>query len=84
MGNGFPIGGVLIDPTIKPKFGMLGTTFGGNHLACSAALAVLEVLEKEHLIENAEKQGAKLVGALEQIEAVQEIRGPWVNVGGKI
>lgn len=57
MGNGFPIGGVLISPDIKPEYGMLGTTFGGNHLACTAALAVLDVIENEHLIENTAKVG---------------------------
>ena len=57
MGNGFPVGGVLIHESISAKFGMLGTTFGGNHLACVATLAVLEVLEKENLIQNAEELG---------------------------
>ena len=57
MANGFPIGGVLISPAIKPEYGMLGTTFGGNHLACAAALAVLDVIENEHLIENAARVG---------------------------
>ena len=57
MGNGFPIGGVIISPAIKASFGMLGTTFGGNHLACTAALAVLDIIENEHLIENAAKIG---------------------------
>ena len=57
MGNGFPIGGVLISPVIKAEYGMLGTTFGGNHLACTAALAVLDIIESEHLMENAAKVG---------------------------
>ena len=57
MGNGFPIGGVIISPSIKASFGMLGTTFGGNHLACTAALAVLDIIENEHLVENAAKIG---------------------------
>ena len=57
MGNGFPIGGVIISPAIKASFGMLGTTFGGNHLACTAALAVLDIIENEHLIENAARIG---------------------------
>lgn len=57
MGNGFPIGGVLISPVIKPSYGMLGTTFGGNHLACTAALAVLDIIENEHLVENAARIG---------------------------
>jgi len=58
MGNGFPIGGVIISPAIMASYGMLGTTFGGNHLACTAALAVLDIIENEHLIENAAKIGA--------------------------
>ena len=57
MANGFPIGGVLISPAIKPEYGMLGTTFGGNHLACAAAIAVIDVIESEHLVENAAKVG---------------------------
>lgn len=57
MGNGFPIGGVLIAPHIRPCYGQLGTTFGGNHLACTAALAVLDVIEQEHLVENAARMG---------------------------
>ena len=57
MANGFPIGAIIINPSIKPVYGMLGTTFGGNHLACAAALAVLDIIESEHLIENAEKVG---------------------------
>ena len=61
MGNGFPMGGVLIAPHIKAKYGMLGTTFGGNHLACAAGLAVLEVIEQEHLIENAAVLGLSLI-----------------------
>jgi len=55
MGNGFPIGGILIHPEIKAKFGMLGTTFGGNHLACAASLAVLDLLKKENLQEKAKE-----------------------------
>src|SRR5579864_6413659 len=57
MGNGFPVGGILIAPFLKPKYGMLGTTFGGNHLACAAALAVLEIIEEERLMENARHTG---------------------------
>lgn len=57
MANGFPIGGVIVSPDIRPSYGMLGTTFGGNHLACTAALAVLDIIENEHLIENAAKKG---------------------------
>ncbi|MEL6557372.1 MAG: aminotransferase class III-fold pyridoxal phosphate-dependent enzyme [Bacteroidota bacterium] len=75
MGNGFPIGGVLINPKIEPRFGMLGTTFGGNHLACAAGLAVLEVIEKENLIENAFEKGEILRSELESIDQIKEVRG---------
>lgn len=75
MGNGFPIGGVLINPMIEPKFGMLGTTFGGNHLACAAGIAVLEVIENESLLENAAEKGEKLRSALKSIDQVKEVRG---------
>lgn len=75
MGNGFPIGGVLINPEIEARFGMLGTTFGGNHLACAAGMAVLEVIEKESLLENALKTGELLVNELNEIKAVKEVRG---------
>ena len=61
MGNGFPVGGILVNPIIKSKYGMLGTTFGGNHLACSASLAVLQVLEKEQLCEQAKAMGEYFV-----------------------
>ena len=75
MGNGFPIGGVLIHPDIEPSFGLLGTTFGGNHLACAAGLAVLEVMEQENLMDNALKQGEVLKAALKDIEGVVSVRG---------
>jgi len=75
MGNGFPIGGVLIQQDIKAWHGMLGTTFGGSPLACRAALAVLEVMEEEALMENVEKNGAYLDQLLELIPGVKEIRG---------
>ncbi len=81
MGNGFPVGGVFIHPSIKPSFGMLGTTFGGNHLACAAALAVLEVIEKENLITHAKEMGAFLKGELSKIAAVTEIRGRGLMIG---
>ena len=58
MGNGFPIGGILIHPDIEAKFGMLGTTFGGNHLACAAGLSVLNVIEEEKLIDNVNEMSA--------------------------
>jgi acetylornithine aminotransferase len=74
MGNGFPIGGILIAPHIAPKYGMLGTTFGGNHLACAAALAVLEVMENENLLANAATSGAYLIEALSKIEQLSDLR----------
>ncbi|OJJ14993.1 aspartate aminotransferase family protein [marine bacterium AO1-C] len=81
MGNGFPIGGVLISPDFKPWFGMLGTTFGGNHLACAAGLAVLEVLEQEKLIENALEIGNHLKEKLASIEHIKEVRGLGLMIG---
>jgi len=81
MGNGFPIGGVLIAPKFEAKFGMLGTTFGGNHLACAAALAVAEVIEEENLVENAKTVGAYLIDELSKLEAVQEVRGRGLMIG---
>ncbi|ANO49727.1 acetylornithine aminotransferase [Flavobacterium columnare] len=75
MGNGFPIAGVLIAPHIQPKKEMLGTTFGGNYLACTAGLAVLEVIEKENLMENAQKMGEYLMEQLQNIPNIKEIRG---------
>ena len=81
MGNGFPIGGVLISPDIKPSYGMLGTTFGGNHLACTAALAVLEIIEKENLVENAAKMGEYLAEAFKNDKAVKEYRGKGLMIG---
>lgn len=81
MGNGFPIGGILIAPHIQAKFGMLGTTFGGNPLACAAALAVIEVMQKDQLIDNAKVQGAYLIQALEQIKGVKTVRGRGLMIG---
>ncbi|MEM9337354.1 MAG: aminotransferase class III-fold pyridoxal phosphate-dependent enzyme [Bacteroidota bacterium] len=81
MGNGFPIGGVLISPDIAPWPGMLGTTFGGNPLACAAGLAVLEVMEAEKLIENADLQGKYLMEQLKGVEGVKEIRGKGLMIG---
>ncbi|MFY0602224.1 MAG: aspartate aminotransferase family protein [Cyclobacteriaceae bacterium] len=81
MGNGFPIGGVLISPKFQAKFGMLGTTFGGNHLACAAALAVAEVIERENLIENAAKVGSYLINELKGFEEVKEVRGSGLMIG---
>lgn len=81
MGNGFPIGGVIISPSIKPSYGMLGTTFGGNHLACSAAIAVLEIIENENLVENAEKIGEYFRQELSSDKAVKEYRGKGLMIG---
>jgi acetylornithine aminotransferase len=81
MGNGFPIGGILIAPHIQAKFGMLGTTFGGNPLACAAALAVIEVMQQDQLIENAQTQGAYLIEALKQTKGVKLVRGRGLMIG---
>jgi Ornithine/acetylornithine aminotransferase len=81
MGNGFPVGGILVAPFIKPKHGMLGTTFGGNHLACAAALAVLEVIQKEDLIEKAKQRGQYLMNKLKGVEGISEIRGEGLMIG---
>ena len=81
MGNGFPIGGVLIAPKFKAKHGMLGTTFGGNHLACAAAVAVLEVIKNENLIENAEKVGEYLMTEIQAIGGYKELRGRGLMIG---
>ena len=81
MANGFPIGGVLISPEIKPVYGMLGTTFGGNHLACTAALAVLDIIEKENLVENAAKIGEYFEAAFKDDKAVKEYRGKGLMIG---
>jgi acetylornithine/N-succinyldiaminopimelate aminotransferase len=81
MGNGFPIGGVLIAPHFQAKHGMLGTTFGGNHMACAAALAVLEVYEQENLLENAQKMGVYLKENLAGLPGIKEIRGRGLMIG---
>src|SRR5690606_844822 len=81
MGNGFPIGGIAISPIFTPWFGMLGTTFGGNHLACSAALAVLEVMEREKLMDNALQVGDYLIGELQQFDLIKEVRGRGLMIG---
>jgi acetylornithine/N-succinyldiaminopimelate aminotransferase len=81
MGNGFPIGGIIIAPHIKPKHFMLGTTFGGNHLACAAALAVLEVIETENLMENAQSVGEYLMNGLKNIHELQNVRGRGLMIG---
>jgi acetylornithine/N-succinyldiaminopimelate aminotransferase len=81
MGNGFPIGGISIAPKFKPWHGMLGTTFGGNHLACAAALAVLEVMEQDQLMENAKSVGSFLIEELRKIEGIKEVRGRGLMIG---
>jgi acetylornithine/N-succinyldiaminopimelate aminotransferase len=81
MGNGFPIGAILIAPHIQAKFGMLGTTFGGNPLACAAALGVIEVMQKDHLIQNAQEQGDYLINALRNIKGVKTVRGKGLMIG---
>jgi len=81
MGNGFPIGGVLISPDFKPWTGMLGTTFGGSYLACAAGISVLDVLKKEQLIKNAATVGQYLTNELKKIEAVKEVRGLGLMIG---
>ncbi|MBM3921941.1 MAG: aspartate aminotransferase family protein [Sphingomonadales bacterium] len=81
MGNGFPVAGIIISPAIKPKHFQLGTTFGGNHLACAAALAVLEVLEREQLIDHADKLGNELMQALRQLTPLENVRGRGLMIG---
>jgi acetylornithine aminotransferase len=81
MGNGFPIGAISISPEIAPKHFMLGTTFGGNHLACAAAIAVLEVIEKEQLMENATKIGSYLLSEIKKIPQLQNTRGVGLMIG---
>jgi len=81
MGNGFPVGGVLIHPDIKPWSGMLGTTFGGNYLACVASLAVLETIEAENLMNNSLVLGNYLMDQLRSFEAITEVRGKGLMIG---
>ena len=84
MGNGFPIGGILIAPSIKPKHFMLGTTFGGNHLACAAALSVLEVMETEDLLYNADEMGKYLETELKAIPEISNVRGRGLMIGFEV
>ena len=81
IANGFPMGGVIISPEIKAVFGMLGTTFGGNHLACAAAIAVLDIIKEENLVENAAKIGAYLMENLKGNKAIKELRGEGLMIG---
>ena len=81
IANGFPMGAVLISPIFKPIYGMLGTTFGGNHLACAAAIAVLDIMKEESLIENAKKVGAFLMEELRKVPGIKELRGRGLMIG---
>jgi len=85
IANGFPMGGVLISPVFKPVYGQLGTTFGGNHLACAAALAVLDVFEEEHLVENADNVGTYLIEQLKELQKTEQhitdVRGRGLMIG---
>lgn len=81
MGNGFPVGGIIISPKIQPAYGMLGTTFGGNHLACAAGLAVLETMEQDNLMQNAAEIGGYLIKELKKLEQVKEVRGRGLMIG---
>lgn len=85
IGNGFPMGAVLISPDFKPEYGQLGTTFGGNHLACAAALAVLDVIESEHLVDNAHEAGEYLMAKLKELQTTEkritDVRGRGLMIG---
>ncbi len=81
IANGFPMGGVLISPKFTPSYGQLGTTFGGNHLGCAAALAVLDVMESEHLVENAARVGEHLLQELRALPGIREVRGKGLMLG---
>ena len=81
IANGFPMSGVIISPDIRPAYGMLGTTFGGNHLACAAAIAVLDIFESENLVENAARTGDYLMQRLQEISQIQEVRGKGLMIG---
>lgn len=81
IANGFPMGAVLISPIFKPIYGMLGTTFGGNHLACAAAIAVLDIMHEEGLVANAEKVGSYLLEELHKFPGIKEIRGRGLMIG---
>lgn len=81
MGNGFPVGGILIHPSIKASFGLLGTTFGGNHLACMAALTVLNVIEEEQLMENAKEISAYFIAKAKEIPKLKKVKGRGLMLG---
>lgn len=84
IANGFPMSAVLVSPEIRPEKGMLGTTFGGNHLACAAAIAVLEIIRDENLVENAARTGEKLIARLRSIPEIKEVRGRGLMIGMEI
>ena len=81
IANGFPMGGLLISPMFKPVYGMLGTTFGGNHLACAAAIAVLDIMQQEHLVENTARVGSYLLDELHKLPGIKEVRGRGLMIG---
>lgn len=81
IANGFPMGAVLIGPMFRPVYGMLGTTFGGNHLACAAANAVLDIMERERLLDNVNRVGDYLLDALKKLPGIKEIRGKGLMIG---
>ncbi|MCU6776718.1 aspartate aminotransferase family protein [Phocaeicola fibrisolvens] len=81
IGNGFPMAAVLISPKFTPVYGQLGTTFGGNHLACAAAVAVLDVMKEENLVENAAKVGTHLLEELKKFKGIKEVRGRGLMIG---
>lgn len=81
MGNGYPIGGVLISPIFEASHGLLGTTFGGSHLACTAAIAVLDIIKVERLIENADKVGSYIISELKTIPQIKDVRGLGLMIG---
>src|SRR3546814_681529 len=84
MGNGFPVGGILIHPSIAAKHGMLGTTFGGNHLACAAASAVLDVIKDEDLLTNAARTGNWFINELSARPGIREVRGRGLMIGAEL
>ncbi len=81
MGNGFPTGGIILSPDFKASFGLLGTTFGGNHLACVACSSVLDIIEQEDLLKNAKKQGSYLIQELSKINSIETITGRGLMLG---
>lgn len=81
MGNGFPIGGILISPEFKPSYGLLGTTFGGNHLACAAALAVLEVFKNENILDNVNRQSSYFLKKFKSLPQIKKIKGRGLMLG---